>query len=175
MPRSLRVAYYLILVLLVSSMLSWFILGKLWFISSSLIIAHLEQTLPWIEDQRLSAYRNQSWCKTIAYQAGAFSETKQPKTCNLFDGESLPFSSQARADFQALRQKLRVTGARVAFINAYYSSDSLQSVEFNLNCLWCPRTRYVFEPNYALPEDLGGEIWYQPVNQDWYQMSEEWN
>ena len=175
MLKLLKSLPYIVLLLLASSILSWFILGKLWFMPVSLIVKQLEQTLPWLETQGLTAYRNQSWCENIAYNAGFFSKTNSPSTCNLFDGEAQAFSPQARADFQILRYKLRPTGARVAFINAYYESGSLQSVIFNLNCLWCPRTRYVYESSYVLPDNLANELWYKPINQDWYQVGEDWN
>ncbi len=133
---------------------------------ASVVVKQLEPTIAWIETQRLLAYRNQSWCENIAYKVGVFSKTNHSSTCNLFDQEAQAFSSKARADFQVLHQKLRTSGAQVAFINAYYELESLQTVTFNFNCLWCPKTGYVYEPNYVLPDNQGNEIWYKPINQD---------
>jgi hypothetical protein len=93
-------------------------------------------------------------------------------SCNLFAGEAQAFTTEARADFQTLRHKLLSTGLRIAFIQAYWIETGLKSVAFDLNCWFCNRTRYVYEPNYVLPEDVENEMWFTPINQNWYQVDE---
>jgi hypothetical protein len=149
--------------------------GRLWFVPTSVAIGQLEFLLPYIRKKQLTDYRNQIWCQNLAYAQGQFSQNNQVSACNLFDGEALPFTTEARADFQTLRRQLRGTGLRIAFINAYWTDNQLASAEFDLNCWFFSRTRYIYEPNYALPEDIENEMWFTPINQNWFQANEDWN
>lgn len=174
MSRSLRIACYVIALSLLLSIVSWFMQGRLWFMPLRVAVSQLEQTLHFLQQQGLTSYRNQSWCKHLAYARGKFSETPQASTCNLFEGEAQAFSPEAEASFASIRQRLRASGLRVAFIISALREDDLM-YEFHLNCWVCARTRLVYAPGYTLPEDTKGEIWYQPINRNWYQVNEDWN
>jgi hypothetical protein len=138
-------------------------------------VGQLERVLPSLEQLRLEAYRNQGWCKNIAYDYGKFSETSHPTTCNLFDGTAQPFDEQARRDFQTLKQRFLFTGVHIRFVNVYYDGETIRLAEFHLECFWCSRTRYVYEPNHVLQEDFGSEMWFDAINETWYQVNEDWN
>jgi hypothetical protein len=158
-----------------SGIVSWFLLGKPWFIPASFAVKQLESVLPGLEQAQITAYRNQNWCKNIAYSKGNFSETTQPTTCNLFEGEATVFDETANVAFSNLRQTLLFTGVNISFLNAYYEEGKVRQVEFNLNCWLCSRTRYVYEPNHVLPEDIGSEMWFDAINETWYRVNEDWN
>jgi hypothetical protein len=134
---------YLVALFMTSGMVSWLAFGRLWFVPVGVAVEQLEPLLSHIKEQQLSDYRNQSWCQNIAYARGQFSQNNQATTCNLFDGEAMPFTAEARADFQTLRYKLRGSGFRVAFIKAYWNHQELKSAEFDLNCWFCSRTHYI--------------------------------
>jgi hypothetical protein len=161
--------------LVISGFLTWFLWGKPWFITKTFAVGQLGRLLPGLEQSQLEAYRNQSWCKNIAYSYGAFSETSYPTTCNLFDGTAQPFDEQARRDFQILYRTFSFTGVRIRFVNVYYENENVRLAEFHLECFWCSRTRYVYEPNYVLQQDMEGEMWFDAINKTWYEVNEDWN
>jgi hypothetical protein len=173
MSKSLRFLCYLIALGLLSGLVSWFVFGRLWLVPVKVAVKQHETVLPYLQEHQVRAYRSQSWCKNIAYKAGAFSESTHPSTCNLFDDEPQPLLDQARSDFQSLRRRLRGTGFRIAFINTYWVDNSLKSAEFDLNCWLCSHTRYVYEPNYVLPNDIADEMWFTPINQNWHRVNED--
>jgi hypothetical protein len=178
--KTVRAIAILLLLFLVSGVLAWLSWGKPWFMPASFAAGQLERLLPGLEQTQTEAYRNQGWCKNIAYSYGNFSESSHPTTCNLFEGTPRAFDEQAKRDFQTLRQVLRLTGVRVAFVNIYYeggtvTNERVRLAEFNLSCFLCSRTRYVYEPNYVLPEDMGSEMWFDAVNKNWYIVNEDWN
>lgn len=143
-------------------------------------VQRLEALLPNLEQMGLEAYRNQSWCKNIAYNYGTFSETSHPTTCNLFEGTAQPFDEGARRDFQTLNRIFLFAGVRIRFVNLYYENETVEDkrlrlAEFHLECFWCSRMRYVYEPNYVLQQDMGSEMWFDAVNETWYEVNEDWN
>ncbi len=170
--RFLLILFFLFLL---SGIATWFLLGKPWFMPASFAARQLQSILPRLEQDHIEAYRNQSWCKNIAYRAGKFSKTSRPTTCNLFQGEPLAFDETAQVVFSNLRQSLLLTGLNVNFLNASFEEGKLKKAEFHLDCSLCSRTRYVYEPNYVLQEDMGKEMWFDAVNQTWYIVNEDWN
>jgi hypothetical protein len=174
MFRALRVIFSLVVLLLISGISTWFLWGKPWLMPASLAVRQLEDVVRELEQSQVTAYRNQNWCKNIAYNYGKFSESSHPTTCNLFEGTPQPFDEQATKEFQKFRRTLRLTGVRVAFVNTYFEAGKLHSAEFHLNCLLCSRTHYVYEPKYVLPANEGSEIWYKAINQTWYVVNEDW-
>jgi hypothetical protein len=165
----------LVLLFVLSLFLSWLLLGRLWVMPKAVAVAQLEKLLPRLGQAQLTAYRNQSWCRNIAYGDGNFSETNSPSTCNLFEGEARPFDEPGRTAFNDLRQSLLLTGVNINFLNVYIEEGKIRQAEFSLGCWLCSRTRYVYEPDYVLPEDRGSEMWFDGINKDWYEVNEDWN
>lgn len=141
----------------------------------SVVIVQLEKLLPRLGQEQTTAYRNQSWCKNIAYSYGKFSDTDSPSTCNLFEGEAEPFDKTAKATFNDLRQTLLLTGVNINFLNVYFEDEKIRMADFSLGCWFCSRTRYVYEPGYVLQEDFGDEMWFDAINKNWYMVNEDWN
>jgi hypothetical protein len=170
----------LAILLFISVFFAWWWSGKPWFIPKTFAVQQLERVLPQLEQLQLEAYRNQSWCKNIAYSYGKFSESRHPTTCDLFDGIPQPFDDRATGDFQTLRQTFLFTGVRIRFVNLYYENETVEDkrvrlAAFHLECFWCSRTRYVYEPYYVLQQDMGFEMWFDAVNETWYEFNEDWN
>lgn len=165
----------LLALVLLSGVGSWFLWGKPWFMPVSFAVGRLERVLERLEQEQITAYRNQSWCKNIAYSYGNFSETESPTTCNLFEGEAKPFDDQGRAAFSDLRQSLLLTGVNINFLNVYFADGKIRLADFSLGCWLCNRTRYVYEPGYVLQPDLGSEMWFDAMNKNWYRVNEGWN
>mgnify|MGYP003543114992 FL=1 len=155
--------------------MTWWWSGKPWLIPKTFAVQQLERVLPRLEGMGLEAYRNQSWCKNIAYDYGKISETSHPTTCNLFEGTAQPFDDRATGDFQTLRRIFLFTSVRIRFVNVYYENETIRLAEFHLECFWCSRTRYVYEPYYVLQEDMGFEMWFDAINESWYEGNEDWN
>ena len=140
-------------------------------------VHNLAHTLSLIEQSDMQAFRNQGWCKNIAYSRGRFSSNTQSATCNLFAGTPQPFDAQARADFDAIAHRLAATGVRVTWlISTFDASGRLQSVEFEIDCILCQRMAYVYAPGYGtLPDTIPEEVWFTAINDDWYLREEDWN
>lgn len=170
-----RAGLTLLFLILLSVVATWFLLGKPWFIPASFAVKQLESVLPRLEQAHITAYRNQNWCRNIAYSYGKFSDTANPSTCNIFQGEVLTFDETSRGAFSDLRQALLFTGVNISFLNVYFEEDKVRQVEFNLGCWLCSRTRYVYEPDYLLPEEIGNEMWFDAINENWYMVNEDWN
>ncbi len=141
----------------------------------SVVVGQLEKLLPGLEQTQTNAYRNQSWCKNIAYSYGNFSDTEFPSTCNLFEGEANPFDETAKAAFNDLRRTLLLTGVNINFLNVYVEGETTWLADFSLGCWLCSRTRYVYEPGYVLQEDIPNEMSFNAVNENWYVVNEDWN
>jgi hypothetical protein len=165
----------LTVLVVISILLTWFLWGRPWFMSKTFAVQRLEALLPELEKMGLEAYRNQSWCKNIVYSYGQFSETSHPTTCNLFDGTAQPFDKKAKRDFQILNRTFLFSGMRIRFVNLYYKNDNVRLAEFDLACFLCSRTHYVYEPNYVLQQDMGSEMWFDAINETWYEVNEDWN
>jgi hypothetical protein len=170
-----RILLITLVLMIVSLVASWFLLGRLWILPRAVAVAQLEKLLPKLEQTQITAYRNQDWCKNIAYSNGNFSETTHPTTCNLFEGEAKPFDETSRAAFNDLRQTLLFTGINISFLNVYVEEGKIRMADFSLGCWFCNRTRYVYEPNYVLQEDIGGEMWFDAISKNWYIVKEDWN
>jgi hypothetical protein len=167
----------LLVIISVVHISSRWLFGTSVFSSSSRDVRNLELTFSIIEQYDVSAYRNQDWCRNIAYRDGQFSETTHPSTCNLFDGPAQSFTPQARSDFQTIRRMLNRSGVRIAFFNIdFHETGRIRYASFNFNCLLRSRPRYVYRPNYGtVPEDIPNEMWFTPINHDWYKVEEDWN
>jgi hypothetical protein len=137
--------------------------------------ASLPKVFDTLQTLKVEAYRNQDWCKNVAYQRGKFSGNLKSTTCNLFDGTPQPMDSQATQDFQAIARSMATTGVSIHFLSAQYdSSNHLTGAEFHLATL-C-RCSYVYSPQYNhLPENMTGEMEFTAINSDWYFVWADWN
>jgi hypothetical protein len=138
-------------------------------------VANLPKVFPILRTLKVKDYRNQDWCKNVAYQRGKFSSNLESTTCNLFDGTPKPMDQQTLRDFQAIANSMATTSVSIHFLSAQYnSSNQLVKAEFHL-ATTC-RCSYVYIPQYKqLPENMTGEIEYTAINSDWYFVWEDWN
>ncbi|MBE9182687.1 hypothetical protein IQ268_29560 [Oculatella sp. LEGE 06141] len=178
-----RVRRVVILIIVTFIIIGIIHIGTCWlfgvsvFSSRSQQAQNLETAFAMIEQYRVTDYRNQDWCQNIAYAGGQFSDTTHPSTCNLFAGPAPSFTPSATADFRSITQALRRSGVRVAFFDAdFNSAGRIRSARFNINCLLCGRVRYEYQPNYGIvPQDIPNEMWFTPINHNWYKVEEDWN
>lgn len=152
------------------------LLGRSVFSTATRDSRRLEGAFGELERLRVESYRRQNWCEAFAYAGGRFAESDHPSTCALFDGATTAFTPAARADFDRVRRAIRRTGVRLVFFDVRYDSTGrVAGGTFDLWCLACQRSRYVYEPGYGrVPPDEGGEMWFRPLSRDWYLVEEEW-
>jgi hypothetical protein len=131
-------------------------------------VANLPKVFSTLQSLKVKAYRNQDWCKNVAYQRGNFSNNLKASTCNLFDGIPIGMDDKSRQDFQTISSAMATTGVNIHFLSAKYDrSDRLIGAEFNLSTP-C-RCSYVYQPKFdRLPESMKGEMEYTAINSDWY-------
>lgn len=133
----------------------------------------LSRILPLLQQFRVEAYRNQDWCKNIAYRQGKFSNNRESNTCNRFDGTPQPFTDQAGQTFDQIATALEQTRVPLYAIQVKYAPDgTIRQVEFRL----ANSGGYLYHPGYKfLPTSLANELEYKAVNQDWYRYWQDWN
>lgn len=138
-------------------------------------VANLPKVFSSLQALKVKDYRNQDWCKNIAYKRGAFSNNIMSTTCNLFDGKPIAMDEQAKQDFQTISDAMSTTGVGIHYLSASYdSADRLVGATFNLSTI-C-RCSYVYHPRYdRLPENMQGEMEFTAINPDWYFVWEDWN
>jgi hypothetical protein len=138
-------------------------------------IAKLPQVFSALQALKVKNYRNQDWCKNIAYKRGNFSGNLTSTTCNLFDGKPISMDERAKQDFQTISNAMATTGVGIHYLSASYdSTDRLVGATFNLSTI-C-RCSYVYRPRYGrLPKNMQGEMEYTAINPDWYFVWEDWN
>lgn len=138
-------------------------------------VSNLTQTFPVLEEYQVEAYRNQDWCKNIAYQRGKFSNTDRT-TCNLFQGDPSEFDTQAQADFDTVAAAIAKSRVKLYYISGfqYDAQEKLIRAEFHLSGDF-NRYSYIYEPGYSLPEDLAYERHHTAIDENWYFVWEDWN
>lgn len=120
--------------------------------------ASLPKVFDTLQTLEVEAYRNQDWCKNIAYQRGKFSSNLKATTCNLFDGTPQPMDAQATQNFQAIAHSMATTGVSIHFLSAQYDvSHHLSGAEFHLATL-C-RCSYVYSPQFN-DASSAVRLWY---------------
>ena len=94
---------------------------------------------------RVTAYRNQDWCKNLQYERGTFSETDFPTTCNIFTAIPVPFDDQAKSDFEWVRSILSANGVAPTYFELDYAGATNGPVTgyFEVGCSNCDFGRYV--------------------------------
>jgi hypothetical protein len=135
-------------------------------------VERLTNALPVLQQLQVENYRNQDWCKNLAYQQGKFSNNRESTTCRI-DETSQFFTDQANQAFGQVTSAIQQTQVPLYAVVVDYGSDGrIRRAEFLL-------TRpggYIYEPGYrALPESLPNELEYTAVNQDWYSYWQDWN
>jgi hypothetical protein len=137
-------------------------------------VANLPKIFSVLKTLKVKAYRNQDWCQNISYKGGNFSSNLEASTCNLFEDKPVSMNDRAKQDFQAVSNAMATTGVSIHYLSAKYdSSDRLIEAEFNLSTI-C-RCSYVYQPQYTLPNNMGGEMEFTAINPDWYFVWEDWN
>ncbi|MBK7994688.1 MAG: hypothetical protein IPK14_15290 [Blastocatellia bacterium] len=137
-------------------------------------IKDLEQLFNLIEKYQVKDFRNQDWCKNINYIKGKYAKTSKESTCILFEGETKEFNKEAEEDFNLIARELEKTKADVLFFSIKLENNKIATAEFNINCGFC-RPSYVYEPNYKLPENMGQEMIFSRIDNNWYLVEEDWN
>ncbi|WP_310487434.1 hypothetical protein [Chamaesiphon sp. VAR_69_metabat_338] len=138
-------------------------------------VANLPKVFSTLQTLKVKNYRNQDWCKNIAYKRGKFSGNLTATTCNLFDGKPIAMDDLAKQDFQTISDVMATTGVGINYLSASYDpADRLVGATFNLSTI-C-RCSYVYRPRYnRLPKNMQGEMEYTAINPDWYFVWEDWN
>ena len=89
----------------------------------------IEAVFPVIERLHVRAFRNQDWCRNIAYARGAFSETDFHSTCDLFDGPYEDFDDVAAADFATVNRAFNDAGVAPDYVNVDFRDDRVVQLE----------------------------------------------
>jgi len=116
----------------------------------------LELSFPVLARLGVTAYRDQDWCKVLAYARGSFSETTEHSTCDLFQGRPSKFDPQAQADFEQVRATLIETGISPSYVTVEYLDGAVLTAVFEVGCGGCDVGRYIYEAGrVAASPELG--------------------
>lgn len=137
-------------------------------------VKNLEQLFVLIEKYQIKNFRNQDWCKNINYIKGKYSKTSNPSTCILFEGEAKEFNKESEEDFNLIAKELEKTKTDVLFFSIKFEDNKIITAEFNIDCGFC-RPSYIYQPNYKLPENMGKEMIFSKIDNNWYLVEEDWN
>jgi hypothetical protein len=138
------------------------------------IARSLQVSLPTLRDLRVTAWRSQDWCRNIAYERGAFSETDSPTTCDLFGERPDLFDDQAERDFGKVSAAMDATGYEVWYVNTSVGADGqVTQATFVLPCPRCEVLGFVYEPGYVLEESYPPELRITAVDADWWYWEED--
>ncbi|KAM3115961.1 hypothetical protein [Phormidesmis sp. 146-33] len=171
-------------------------------LSESQQVEKFKQVFPLIQQQKITAFKDLDWCRTFEYQKGQFTNNNIQKCTYDFDQKQKfrGFDPQAQKDFDQITRSLQDThkgllsSPKVQTLDVEFNRDTTPSeqleeiasarlhvfagdVEPICKVIWsCNVKTYVYQPGYRqLPEDLGGEIWHEKINQDWYIEWQDWN
>jgi hypothetical protein len=134
----------------------------------------LSACFPLIEKLLVTNYRNQDWCKNIAYSAGRFSNSTTG-TCDDFTGPASPFTVASQKDFDFVAAAIAKTGVPVNSFTVDFSNGIIKTATFDV-AKSVTRFYYVYSPNYgAPPPDKPREQWHTPIDKNWYLAKEDWN
>jgi hypothetical protein len=139
-------------------------------------VSTLRQVLPVLAELQVTEFRDQDWCRNLAYGQGRFSSNNEQVTCNLFNGTGEPFDADADADFKVIADALRATGLTVIIVDSGYDHDGrVESAVFELQSpgltgYW----RYIYRPGERVTDDEYSETRTTPIDADWYFQWEDW-
>jgi len=154
------------------------------------IAGALESTaVPFISRNDIHFFSDNGKCKQIQY--GTI-ETASPQGCayreNVSDpsGKNIPSFSRADEKIHKDLQKIleEATSKKIVDIQIEYPllrpehasvTQAPMGLGFHVSCFFC-RVRYVYWPDYKqLPPDIEYEIYYTPLNENWYRVDQDWN
>ncbi len=154
-----------------------FVLLSVWEqVKEPLIISELEsKVLPFAQENSIQNFFDREWCKTITY---GLPEISLPKCIPGVGPAAQAPGHPAWVKFFETRKVLKsVLSEDFEFIRHEYERTTHREIglAFHVECFFC-RVRYVYWPNYtSLPADQPYEIYYTPINSDWYRVDEDWN
>lgn len=93
-------------------------------------VQKLETAFPLLKSKGVLAFRDQSWCRNLQYDRGAFSKTDDPSstTCNLFNAIFVAeFGGQATLDFEQIEAAFQAMGLSPLYFNMDYDHDGMPS------------------------------------------------
>ncbi|MGV0028387.1 hypothetical protein [Phormidesmis priestleyi] len=162
--------------------------------SESQQVEKFKQVFPLIQQKKIDSFKDLDWCKTFEYQKGQFTNNNIERCTYDFDKKQKfgRFDPQAQIDFDQVTRSLsfpKVETLEVKFKRGTTPRGSLEAIasarlhvfagDVNPVCkvIWsCDVKTYVYQPGYKkLPADLGGELWHEKIDQDWYIEWQDWN
>lgn len=155
-----------------------------------IVIALESKVIPFVKQNQIKFFSNEEKCRQIQY---GIVEAASPKGCAYVENRT-DESKKAIADFTNTDEKLfddfkkllnEATSKEFISIGYEYPisyrpehaalPQTPIGMAFYVHCLFC-RTRYVYLPNYQkLPPDIEGEIFYVPLDKNWYRVDQDWN
>lgn len=136
----------------------------------------LRDTFPYLESDKITAFRHQDWCKVLSYDRGSFTSTISQNCTYISASPPAPFDAEASADLEKIWKLVRSTDTGVYLISKvrYDAYGHVVFGEFDFSSDFV-RRRYVFDPGYKLPTDIPNERRHQIIDGDWYYIQEDWN
>ena len=155
------------------------------------IVVTLEsKAIPLVNEKKVILFAENRGCEQIQYESV---QAATPHGCAYIPNQtdeskkSIPdFSGLDRLVFNEIKNDLgkvpfekfiEIIPEYPLFYRAEHAAlgDNPIGTGFHIDCEFC-RTRYVYWPNYQkLPPDIEGEVWYTPINKDWYRVDQDWN
>ncbi len=157
--------------------ISLFLFGTFIFFSEKSYVYSLSGSLQIVEKYGIRVYQNLHWCNNFVYRRGKFSNDNETGTCNLFEGDGKAFDELALKDFAVISRSLSRSQVSVAFFTVDFNKKGrIEYGQFHIGCILCNRKRYVFNPGYGkVPQDIPDEMWFTPIDENWYYITEDWN
>ena len=140
------------------------------------LTARLSALFPRFEELHLIAYRKQDWCSVLETKSGSFA-TNERETCTYIATTApKPFTPEARQELADLAGAVESAFSRVYIIDRviYSPEGKLTRAEFDFSAPFS-RHSFVYEPGYTLPTDMGGEMQFKRIDENWYYVWEDWN
>lgn len=148
------------------------------------IVRSLEaEAVPFVKQNDIQRFFDSDWCRVLEYNSRyVFEVLKSVGSANCGGSSTVgshDFTEKDNEIFAQTREMLdkaspeRITTIAPEFTPNYEHKNI--GIGFHTDCAFC-RTRYVYAPNYqALPPNIEYEIWYTPINKDWYRVDQDWN
>jgi hypothetical protein len=137
--------------------------------------ALVTSVLPVLDDLGVRNWRDQDWCKNMAYAGGQFTTNAAASNCDYFDGPAGAFTDGAESDFARLRSAIRDAHVPVLVISRSEVIGGQGQITFDVAAGMFDRFSYVYQPGYdpgALPEC---DCVTTAIDQDWYFVNDDWN
>lgn len=140
------------------------------------VAERLADALGVLERAEVSVLMNRANCRLIVYSAGSFAAHVADWCVALAPVLPGAFTERADADFDRLVGALDV--GRAAFsgvvVDGHTQAGEIDGATFRFSYGFGSEL-LVFEPGYALPADVPGERWHEPIDDDWYLVQVDWN